>query len=438
MRQDNATSPPTIPESSTLARRAPGPHASQPQLGQVMLQMTSAVLTAHEFLATLTAPGTTPTPSALASEVASRVGSSERLDERSATISVLCELVAREADLAAASAEGDLTLLSGIARRRRDGHLEPWIVKALCACGLDYDAGDLDGLDLVKHPAAQLAARLLATTSATTQARSGYLAQELARVFDAVTQTPTIAEATAQIAELDLDAEALSWAAVNRESHRHVLLVLKEANRAARSWPERQADSFIGYAYQGLRLALRNYDPSRGMFSTYACPRIRGTIRDGVRSESHLPKRLTTFIRKVEGTREKLRHELHRHPTLQEVATALDVELDKLAPLPRYATPASYDDIMARPGAVEPSAFVLDDDPADHAITLARNEAISAALTNLDPDDAQAIQLLVIDELSVTAASELTGLSARTLRARRDRGLISLATMLSDWAPVSA
>ena len=287
------------------------------------------------------------------------------------------------------------------------------------------------------HPAAVLASRVLATHDIVDQVRRGSLATVLAGAWDAPVDACSTDDAVAALDAAGLPGERICWAAVSREGQRHVLLVLKEANRAARSWSDRSADSLIGYAWQGLRLALRNYDPSRGMFSTYACPRIRGTIRDGVRAEHHLPKRLTTFVRKVESTREKLRNDLGRHPTLAEVASALDMDLDRLSPLSRMGTPVSYNEIVENPAYPTPSELCTDDDPATEALAALRRDAIVAALDQLADDEAEAVRLLVLESVSVSEAQTRTCVSARQLRQRRDRGLTQLATILADWAPAA-
>lgn len=239
------------------------------------------------------------------------------------------------------------------------------------------------------------------------------------------------------IAELNrdgIDGERVCWGVISVESRRHVPLVLKEANRAARSWPDRGADGLIGYAWQGLRLGLRNYDPSRGMFSTYACPRIRGSIRDGIRSESHLPKRLTTFVHKVERTREALCHTLGRHPSLSEVAEALDMDLDRIGGVGRLGAPISLNELAERNDAILGES---DDDPESNALDADRRQAVELALAQLEPGDALAVRLLVLESVSVAESQARTGMSARQLRSRRDRGLEQLSGLLTEWAPVA-
>jgi RNA polymerase sigma factor for flagellar operon FliA len=250
---------------------------------------------------------------------------------------------------------------------------------------------------------------------------------------DTMRATPAkpLAEARQDLHASGIDAERLCWAVVAVEARRHVPLLLKEANRAARNWPDRGADGLIGYAWQGLRLALYNYDPDRGMFSTYACPRIRGAIRDGIRAESHLPKRLTTFVHKVERAREALTHSLGRHPTLDEVAKSLDLDLDRLSSMRHLGAPVSLNDMVDRDGSF---TVVASEDPEAAAIEAARKEAIARALGEIDPDDAIVVRLMVLEAVSVGDCQERTGMSARQLRQRKERGLAQLSELLMEWA----
>ena len=429
---------PVTRDPATTTRRAPGPHATQPRVGQVMARVAACVTAAHQFLIDH-APSGDPVPVPMLSDaVVAVLGKTERLDERTATISALCDVVVSEITSQAARSESELTALVGGPRRRSNGRITPWLSRALLGVDIHVDETDLGALVVIDHPAAILAAQVLAAHDTLTEVRCGALASVLAATWDATSGEISINDAVLALDAAGLSGEAVCWAAISREGQRHVLLVLKEANRAARSWSDRSADSLIGYAWQGLRLALRNYDPSRGMFSTYACPRIRGTIRDGVRSEHHLPKRLTTFVRKVANTREQLRNEMGRHPTLPEVAGALDMDLDRLTPLTRMSTPLSYNEISENPALPTPSALCDLGDPADDAVNMLRTEAIHDALEHLDPEDAEAVRLLVLESVSVAQAQVRTATSARQLRQRRDRGLAELATLLADWAPAAA
>jgi len=424
-----------VQEYDANGRRLPGPHATQPRVGDTMVRISNCIFTTTDFLNHVAASGELPTPGAIAQLIAERISATDHFTERQVTLDVLVAVASREASLAARLAETALAQATSTTRRRATARLDTWVVKALKNANINTSPDDLEALNLLANPTAQLAARLLAAEAAAHQATNGYLLEELEDVYDSVVHPHTPTTAIAALVERGIDGESLCWAVVSRESRRHILLVMKEANRAARSYNDLSAEHLIGYAYQGLRLALRNYDPARGMFSTYACPRIRGTIRDGIRSESHLPKRLITFVRKVERTREQLSQNLGRHPTLAEVAGALDVDLDKIARVTTYATPASYDELLMRPGFHEPAALVDDADPLDASERLARRGAIDQALAKLPLDEATAVRLLVLEEMPVSEAEELSGLPARQLRAARSRGLEALASLLSEWAP---
>jgi RNA polymerase sigma factor for flagellar operon FliA len=259
-------------------------------------------------------------------------------------------------------------------------------------------------------------------------------ADAAAAVGDDVELDVVLAEALSQ----GVDAERLCSAVIHYESHFHIGLVWLEANRMAPSFPDHTAEDLAGWGWLGLRVALRKFEPQRGhRFSTYACYRIKGAIRDGVRDEHPVPKRLLTLQRKVQATEEQLSVHLGRVPQLAEVAEHLGETLEHLTRiLPRLANAASLDELEAAaaerggavPGSVDPT------DPADLVIEAERLDAVRAALGTIDPGDAEAVRLLVCEERSMAEARRVTGLSDRELRRRSERGCAQLRHLLADWA----
>ena len=263
-------------------------------------------------------------------------------------------------------------------------------------------------------------------SSLTEQLEASWSAQLKHRGFDAV-----IAEANRSV-----DGSALSWAIIGFESQRHINLVWHQANKLERAFPDRDSAELLALGWMGLRTALRLYNPALGFsFSTYACTRITGSIRDGVRAENPVPKRLGTFSRKVAAAEEVLAHGLGRAPTLAEVAEHLGVELAELKILPRLQHTASIDemDSLAGERGTSPSWLVDDVDPADIAMSILRRDAVNAALATLHPDDAVAVRLLVMEGLRPQEAEEITGEAPRRLRVRRERALEALREQLSNW-----
>jgi RNA polymerase sigma factor for flagellar operon FliA len=176
--------------------------------------------------------------------------------------------------------------------------------------------------------------------------------------------------------------------------------------------------------WAGLRVALRNFDPELGYaFSTYACPKINGAIRDGVRAESPIPKHLTTFVRKVSAAEESLVQALGRPPTYLEIATFLDASLEEMSNPWGDATR-------------EPACLVDAADPATSAITCLRNEALASAVASLPADEADAVRLLLLQDMPVTAAAAILGIEPRTLRALKTRALTRLEPIMRAWVDV--
>jgi RNA polymerase sigma factor (sigma-70 family) len=296
-----------------------------------------------------------------------------------------------------------------------------------------------------------LTAAKLAPLASTRRIRAVLAAVEILDAFDVITPTTLLPELEAAWHDpirhrgFDAvvndgnkygDASALSWAIIGFESQRHINLVWHQANKLERVFPDRDASDMLALGWMGLRTALRLYNPTLGFsFSTYACTRITGAIRDGVRAENPVPKRLGTFSRKVAAAEEALAHGLGRAPTLAEVAEHLGVHLDELKILPRLQSAASIDEMetTASERGTSPNWLIDDADPADTAMSILRRDAVDAALATLHPDDAAAVRLLVMEGMRPAEAQEITGEAPRRLRVRRERALAALREQLSGW-----
>jgi RNA polymerase sigma factor FliA len=228
----------------------------------------------------------------------------------------------------------------------------------------------------------------------------------------------------------------VGWALITLEGRKHVNLIWHQANKLQRSFPDRESSELLTWGWLGLRTALRNYNPALGFaFSTYAVTRIVGAIRDGVRAENPVPKRLGTLARKVAVVEADLARSLGRAATMHEVGVALNLESAQLAAVRRTKTPASIEEIVAgldRSGGNEPDWLAADTDTAESAVTRMVRDTVSDAIAELPPEEAQAIRLLVLEDRSPTEARLIAGVTARQLRQRKERGLNTLRTRLED------
>jgi RNA polymerase sigma factor for flagellar operon FliA len=76
----------------------------------------------------------------------------------------------------------------------------------------------------------------------------------------------------------------------------------------------------------GLIDAVERFDPERGVkFETFAVPRIRGAVFDGLRSLDWVPRSVRSRAREVEGAYSNLEGKLGRAPTDEELASHLRI-----------------------------------------------------------------------------------------------------------------
>src|SRR3954447_20367560 len=89
-----------------------------------------------------------------------------------------------------------------------------------------------------------------------------------------------------------------------------------------------QAD-LVSYGTFGLIDAITRYEPTREVkFESYAMARIRGAIIDELRNTDWIPRSVRMKARQYERTVAELEAQLQRSPTDEEVAEALDMDVE--------------------------------------------------------------------------------------------------------------
>jgi RNA polymerase sigma factor (sigma-70 family) len=287
-------------------------------------------------------------------------------------------------------------------------------------------------------------ARLLASAARLLSLRSlvldGSLRAMLSDTWSVTGSEPSgigqLARTLGTLAEQGIDGQALLAAAVALETHNHLKLIYHEAHKLEARYPGVVVDDMVGFGWQGLRAALRSYDPVVAAFSTYACPRINGAIRDGIRAEQPIPKRLTTLVNRAARAEEQLTQRLGRTPELHELAEHMDLTLEQLRILPRLDTAASLDELAAANDgeAGEPGLAGEVSGPEEAALRAALGQDIETALADLEPLERDAVRLLLLEGLAPREAAERLGVDTRRLRAAKQKALPKLAEHLASWA----
>jgi RNA polymerase sigma factor (sigma-70 family) len=270
---------------------------------------------------------------------------------------------------------------------------------------------------------------------------SGGLRADLLVAFDAppVVDGSQLGDAVAAVVTDALPAAELLDAVVVFESHRHINLVWHQAHRYAPRM-RREPEDLFGWGWHGLKVALTRYDPTRNAFSTYACACIVSKIRDGVRADMPIVKKMLTLRNKVSAAETQLTADLGRMPTLEEVAGHLheDVERLKLLQVQLALADSSSIDELTRfePDSAHTPSWLADESesPAEAALRAETVARVQLALADLEPFDAQVVQLLVVEEQPMRLVCEALGVTQRQLRQHRDRIFATLSGELQDLA----
>jgi RNA polymerase sigma factor for flagellar operon FliA len=108
-------------------------------------------------------------------------------------------------------------------------------------------------------------------------------------------------------------------------------VVKQVASRMKMSLPHSVAlDDLVGSGILGLINSVENFNPELGFkFETYAIPRIRGAILDGLRDFDWVPRSIRSKEKLLESTITALENELGRIPTDEEIAGRLEMSLSE-------------------------------------------------------------------------------------------------------------
>lgn len=379
--------------------------------------------------------------------------------ERTNRAAVTCGLIAA----ITAAVEVELSAEESSVARRCGGPISlrdtPSQVAALRSAGLDVT--DLSGESLRglhRYASVRSVERANQLLDQLAWARSGGVATLVADTWAATTtaRPESLAPTIERHTKAGVDAMVLADALIHHEAGRHLGLVKFQSNRMAEAYGDYRPEDLFGWGWTGLIGALRRYSPEVARFSTYAVTRITGQIRDGVRSESWVPKRLGTYARKVAScddalsaalgrpatlaeiadavAADRLTRDLGRVPTLAEIAERVEADRDRFAMLPRLERPASIDEFRD-PEAIPDAPWTQPvADPEREMLLTALRRDLNDAMAAIDHNDAAAVRLVDLEGLTPQQAAAALGVPLRELRARRNAGWDALRGRLVEWA----
>jgi RNA polymerase sigma factor for flagellar operon FliA len=126
----------------------------------------------------------------------------------------------------------------------------------------------------------------------------------------------------------------------NRLVLQYAPLVKYVAGRLRTRMPDSvEQDDLVSDGVLGLMDDIERFEPARGLsFQTFAVPRIRGAIIDGMRSMDFVPRSVRDKLRTVHRARVVLEERLGRSPEDTEVASESGIPVQQLRDLGRQAS----------------------------------------------------------------------------------------------------
>ena len=202
-----------------------------------------------------------------------------------------------------------------------------------------------------------------------------------------------------------------------------------------------QYEDMVSYGVQGLIEAWYAFDPDKGAkFSTYALPRIRGSILDAIRATHPLPRSLQKFGSDLEKATAALHASLGRAPTRDELAQHMGIEGKDFMSSLRTSNVrvVSLDSLAetAANGNSEKLYEMADDDPNIDPDAVAEETMVRARLAvavDLLPERERTIvRLYYMKSQSLKSIGDALGISESRASQLRHRAIRRLRMVLTQ------
>ncbi len=196
-------------------------------------------------------------------------------------------------------------------------------------------------------------------------------------------------------------------------------------------------DDLIQVGTVGLIKAIDGFDPSKGVeLSTYATPTILGEIKRHFRDTTwavRVPRRLQDLQAQVTARSEELSSELHRSPTVRELAASLDVSeadiLDAIEARQAYST----DSLDINPGedslAVPTSAISMEDSAFD---AIDERQTLRPLLEALPERERAIVTMRFFQNMSQDQIAQELGISQMHVSRLLARTLVTLRAGMTE------
>jgi RNA polymerase sigma factor for flagellar operon FliA len=224
-------------------------------------------------------------------------------------------------------------------------------------------------------------------------------------------------------------------------TQQHVGLVHHVARQLARRLHDKvDLDELVSAGSIGLMQAAASYEAARGLtFSTYAVPRIRGSMLDELRRNDHMSRGARRKQRALASARDELTHRLGRQPRASEIATELNLSLETFREweMDVEGTGELSLDVAPRglreDGLQSAAGAVADDRAPSIDERLGQEERVALlgiAIRCLRQQERTVLALYFYEELTLQEIAQVLGLSASRISQIRGEALTKVKSHL--------
>jgi RNA polymerase sigma factor FliA len=232
-----------------------------------------------------------------------------------------------------------------------------------------------------------------------------------------------------------------------RDLERQALDLIPAIRRMARSLARKlpkhiAVDDLIGAGHLGLTQALRSYEPQDGVaFEAYALCRARGAMLDELRGVDPLTRRQRRAVSDVDRACRRLRVELEREPTSEEIAAACGMTLEEYTNVVATARRRQAVSLESGSGRESQPPMDLPGDGLDaETLTLALHDStrIHSALDRL-PDRMRKVLVLSFEgEQRLREVAQTLGVSQTRVHQLREEAVERLQKSYLSFSIVPA
>jgi len=204
---------------------------------------------------------------------------------------------------------------------------------------------------------------------------------------------------------------------------------------------EADFDELVSAGTIGLMTAVKSFDAQRGLaFSTFAVPRIRGSILDELRRQDHVPRSVRRKARDIARAREVLMRALGRRPEDSEMAHQLGIDVQTMWRWQAEIEGSVHLSLSATTsdeGSTVPTrAELLSNDEESTDERLSREDEVALmreAILRLNDQERTVLSLYYFEELKSAEIADVLGISESRVSQIRSKALgrlhIELAPM---------